>query len=127
MPPVERSSKKSEAKAKKAAKEEAKEKLESPADKVLPSSVLLGLAIVLTFAWLIGGSNWARSEAEGRCAFPIRLFFLFAFEAVLNPICSALWLLPSRFLAPRLPARGAGDREYVSGSAASSVCPHTTQ
>ena len=104
MPQVAHSSKKSDAKAKKAAKEEAKDKeRESPADKVFLSSVLLGSAIVLTLAWLIGDSTWARSEAEGRCVFPIRLFFLFAFEAVFNPVCSALWLLPARFLAPRLP------------------------
>lgn len=65
--------------------------------------VLATCALLVGLAWLVGRASWAHSSLEGRCAFPIRLFFMFAFQSAWNPLFTALWLVPARWLATRVP------------------------
>lgn len=88
-------------------KEKAGKKAAGPGP--MPSDALGGTALlavplfVVMIAALIGAADWARSDVEGCCFFPLRLFLFLVLDSAFSPVCNALFLHPARSLAACLP------------------------
>ena len=82
------------------------EKTEGPVWSTTPLTAVIPLVMFIALAVLLGSAEWAKSDLEGRCAYPIRVVLYVFLYAAYEPICCALFLPPARYLARRLPGSG---------------------